>query len=93
MSPAPAARRSADATIATCSPPDAATDAEWFDVTAWQGGGLVVDRLERTGPGLYRTTEPIPVHGDWKTMIRLAQGQLADGAADLPAARRGDPGR
>jgi hypothetical protein len=52
-------------------PPDAAADAEWFDVTAWQGGGLVVAPLERTGPGLYRTTEPIPVHGNWKAMIRL----------------------
>ena len=52
-------------------PPDAAADAEWFDVTAWQGGGLVVAPLKRVGPGLYRTTEPIPVHGDWKAMIRL----------------------
>ncbi|HET8955038.1 MAG TPA: hypothetical protein VFN18_05205 [Solirubrobacterales bacterium] len=53
------------------SPPDAAADAEWFDVTAWQGGGLVVAPLERTGNGVYRTTEPIPVHGNWKAMIRL----------------------
>jgi hypothetical protein len=52
-------------------PPDAAADAEWFDVTAWQGGGLVVASLERTGPGLYRTTKPVPVHGNWKAMIRL----------------------
>jgi hypothetical protein len=55
-------------------PADAAADAEWFDVTAWQGGGLVVDRLERVGPGRYRTTEPIPVHGNWKTMVRLHEG-------------------
>ena len=52
-------------------PPDAAADAEWFDVTAWQGGGLVVAPLKRTGPGLYRTTEPVPVHGSWKAIIRL----------------------
>jgi hypothetical protein len=52
-------------------PPAAAADAEWFDVTAWQGGGLVVDRLERVGPGRYRTTEPIPVYGNWKAMVRL----------------------
>jgi hypothetical protein len=55
-------------------PIDAAEDAEWFDVTAWQGGGLVVDRLQRTGPGRYRTTMPIPVHGNWKTMVRLHRG-------------------
>jgi hypothetical protein len=56
------------------SPPDAAADAEWFDVTAWQGGGLVVEPLRRVAPGRYRTTDPVPVHGDWKTMIRLEHG-------------------
>jgi hypothetical protein len=62
--------REVEATV-RMNPPDAAADAEWFDVTAWQGGGLVVAPLDRTGPGLYRTTEPIPVHGNWKAMIRL----------------------
>jgi hypothetical protein len=52
-------------------PADAAADAKWFDITAWQGGGLVVDPLKRIGPGLYRTTEPIPVYGNWKAMVRL----------------------
>src|SRR5690606_18770338 len=37
-------------------PPSAANDAEWLTVTAWQGDGLVVDRLERLGEGVYRTT-------------------------------------
>lgn len=64
------AGREVEATV-RLDPPDAAADAEWFDVTAWQGGGLVVAPLERTGPGVYRTTEPIPVHGNWKAMIRL----------------------
>jgi hypothetical protein len=64
------AGREVEATV-RIDPPDAAADAEWFDVTAWQGGGLVVAPLERSGPGIYRTTEPIPVHGNWKAMIRL----------------------
>jgi len=64
------AGREVEATVKV-DPPDAAADADWFDVTAWQGGGLVVAPLERTGPGTYRTTEPIPVHGNWKAMIRL----------------------
>ena len=64
------AGREVEATV-RLDPPDAAADAEWFDVTAWQGGGLVVAPLERTGPGVYRTTEPIPVNGNWKAMIRL----------------------
>jgi hypothetical protein len=62
--------REVEATV-RMSPPDAAAGAEWFDVTAWQGGGLVVDPLRRVAPGVYRTTEPIPVHGNWKAMIRL----------------------
>jgi hypothetical protein len=56
------------------TPRDAAENANWFDVTAWQGGGLVVDPLERVAPGTYRTTEPIPADGNWKTMIRLHKG-------------------
>ncbi len=56
-------------------PASAAEDAEWFDVTAWQGGGLVISRLERTGRGRYQTTDPIPVSGNWKTMIRLHKGR------------------
>jgi uncharacterized membrane protein YeaQ/YmgE (transglycosylase-associated protein family) len=61
-------------------PPDAADDAEWLTATAWQGDGLVVDRLERVGEGLYRTTEPIPVHGNWKSMIRIQRGNAVDAA-------------
>ena len=61
-------------------PPDAADDAEWLTVTAWQGDGLVVDRLDRLREGVYRTTEPIPVHGNWKSMIRLQRGNAIDAA-------------
>ncbi len=57
------------------TPAGAAEDAEWLTVTAWQGGGLVVDRLRRTGPGRYETTRPIPAAGDWKAMVRLHRGR------------------
>ena len=59
----------------TVDPSRAAEDAEWVTATAWQGGGLVVDRLERLEPGRYRTTEPIPVHGEWKALIRVHRGR------------------
>ncbi|HET9592815.1 MAG TPA: hypothetical protein VFP17_07855 [Solirubrobacterales bacterium] len=65
--------REVEATI-RLHPSDAASGAEWFDVTAWQGGGLVVDPLEKVADGVYRTTEPIPVHGNWKTMVRFHKG-------------------
>jgi hypothetical protein len=55
-------------------PRDSVGDPEFMNVTAWQGGGSVVDPLEKVGPGLYRTTKPIPVHGGWKSTLRIQQG-------------------
>ena len=57
------------------SPSDAASSAQWLTVTAWQGGSLVVDRLQRVGDGVYRTTQPIPVYGKWKAMLRMENGR------------------
>jgi len=55
-------------------PASAADDASWVQLTSWQGGGLEVDRLKETGPGIYESTKPVPVHGDWKTILRLHEG-------------------
>jgi hypothetical protein len=60
-------------------PPEAAENAEWLNVTAWQGGGSVVAPLRKVGPGVYRTTEPIPVHGGWKAILRLHKGGAVQG--------------
>ena len=65
--------RAVNATIRV-SPASAAEDPAWLNVTAWQGGGSVLDPLERVGPGVYRTTKPIPVHDGWKAMLRLQRG-------------------
>ena len=67
---APPPERSVQATVRV-DPPSAARDADWLSAIAWQGGDLVVNDLEEMGPGVYRTTEPLPVHGNWKAMIRL----------------------
>lgn len=69
-------------------PADAAEDARWLNMTSWQGGGLVVNELEEVGAGRYRTTEPIPVHGDWKTTLRLQEGRSVLG---LPVYFPADP--
>ena len=76
-------------------PPSAVADANWLTITAWQGGGrLVVDRLRALGDGVYATTTPIPVSGDWKAMIRFQRGRdlaaipvamPADAAIPVPA--------
>jgi hypothetical protein len=52
-------------------PPDAAAHAKWLHAMAWQGGGSRLVELTELRPGTYRTTRPVPVHGDWKTMVRL----------------------
>ena len=56
-------------------PPSAAEDTEFATVTAWQGGGLAVEPLEPTGEaGTYATDKPVPVGGDWKTIVRVSRG-------------------
>jgi hypothetical protein len=67
------AERAVEATV-RLEPADGAEDARFLNVTAWQGGGSVVSELERAGRGVYRTTEPVPVYGGWKAMIRLHTG-------------------
>ncbi len=70
--------RTVDATV-RLDPASVGDDAYWLQAIAWQGGGLVVDPLERVGPGVYETTKPIPVHGTWKALIRLQSDNYVAG--------------
>jgi hypothetical protein len=56
-------------------PASAADHSDWLTMTAWQGGALQVDRLKKVGPGTWQTTQPIPVYGKWKAMLRLENGR------------------
>jgi hypothetical protein len=67
-------QRQAFATV-KLQPSDAAKDARWLQITAWQGGGKIVNQLERVGPGTYRSTQAIPLYGDWKATLRLQTGR------------------
>lgn len=85
-------------------PPDAAEDARWFNVLAWQGGGSRLEPLEEVAAGTYRTSHPVPVHGDWKALIRLHDGRSIEAvpiylphdeaipAEEVPATRRFERG-
>ena len=66
----PPPERTVEGTV-RLDPPDAAEDAEWLNITGWQGGGSIVDHLEEVDEGVYRTTQPIPVYGNWKVTLRL----------------------
>ena len=57
---------------------------DWVTILSWQGRmenqrGLVIDRLERVGPGHYRSTQPVPVWGSWKTLLRVQDGYTMTG--------------
>jgi hypothetical protein len=65
---------------ARLDPPDAAQNARWFVVTAWQGGSSVVGDMKKIGPGLYRASTPIPFGGPkWKSTLRLQRGRAVLG--------------
>jgi hypothetical protein len=55
-------------------PPDVANDAEFFNITAWQGDGSVVQEPVRVREGVYRFEDPVPAGGDWKTLLRMQKG-------------------
>ena len=70
------------------------TDPEWVTILAWQGGiandrGLAIDKLEKVGPGHYRSTKPLPVWGKWKTLLRVQDGHTMAG---VPIFLPADPG-
>ncbi|MDQ1713157.1 MAG: hypothetical protein QOE45_2607, partial [Frankiaceae bacterium] len=60
----------------TVDPPAAVEGADWFEVFAWQGGYLARSPLAEVAPGEWRTAKPVPVGGSWKTMVRVAKGNV-----------------
>jgi hypothetical protein len=71
--------RTVDATV-RIDPARAADDAFWISAIAWQGGDkLVLNDLEQVSPGVWRTSEPLPVHGTWKALIRLHRDNYVSG--------------
>jgi hypothetical protein len=53
----------------------------WVQLTAWQGGtddtkGVVTHRLKRTGENTWESTQPVPVGGNWKTLLRVQDGRM-----------------
>ncbi|TFV56323.1 hypothetical protein E4P42_19865 [Mycobacterium sp. PS03-16] len=77
------------------NPPDVVSDdPNWVAVLGWQGGlanerGQFIDILEQVGPGHYVSTEPMPVSGTWKTLLRVHDGRTL---AAVPIYLAGDPG-
>ncbi|MDP9068394.1 MAG: hypothetical protein M3N53_08645 [Actinomycetota bacterium] len=84
----------------TLEQPAVARGANWFEVLSWQGGAVEVTELNEVAPGRFRSARAVPVTGDWKTVVRLANDDVmlatgvylpADpeiGAAEVPVEPR-----
>lgn len=67
-------------------------DPSWLQVTAWQGAvknGLRVVPLVEQADGSWTSEDPVPVSGQWKTLLRLHDGRTL---AALPVYMAADPG-
>jgi hypothetical protein len=87
-------QRMVNADVQINPPTFVSDDPNWVSILGWQGHlqnqrGQVVDNLEKVGPGHYRTTQPVPVWGSWKTLLRLHDGTTL---AAVPIFLAGDPG-
>jgi hypothetical protein len=80
---------------ARINPPDFVSEhPNWVSILAWQGHlenqrGRVIDNLDKVGPGHYRSTQPVPVWGTWKTLLRVHDGKTLTAVPIFLAA---DPG-
>jgi NAD(P)-dependent dehydrogenase (short-subunit alcohol dehydrogenase family) len=68
--------------------PEVARDADWFEVFAWQGGSFHRSALRPVNATEWRTVDPVPVGGSWKTLVRLAKHDVLAG---VPVAMPADP--
>jgi hypothetical protein len=87
-------QRMANADVRINPPGFVSDNPNWVSILGWQGHienqrGEVVTNLEKLAPGHYRTTEPVPVWGTWKTLLRVHDGRTL---AAVPIYLAGDPG-
>jgi len=51
---------------------------------AWRGGGMIPHRMVKVADGTYRSADPLPMYGKWKSMIRLEQVLRREERTDVP---------
>jgi len=95
--PTPAGHGQVDLAV-RLDPADAARGNQWFEVISWQGRTpgrtRQLTQLREVGPGHYVAERPVPVGGNWKTMVRLAKGSHLEALPVYlpPAPQSGRPG-
>ena len=76
----PPPQRTANALV-RLTPPNSAKNARWLTLTSWQGGKTQVDRLKRVDSGVFRSSKPVALSPDSKTVLRLEKGSALQSAA------------
>ena len=95
--PTPAGHGQVDLAV-RLDPADGASGNQWFEVISWQGRTpgrtRQLTQLRQVGPGRYITERPVPVSGNWKTMVRLAKGSHLEALPVYlpPSPQSGRPG-
>jgi hypothetical protein len=82
------------------TPANAADHARWFQVSAWQGGGLVTSELHKISADTWTSDQAVPVGGHWKVVVHIQRGtdmiaipvflpkDAEIGKAEIPAVNR-----
>lgn len=78
--PSPPGQRMVSADVQLLPSDMVSDNPDWLTILSWQGRmnndrGLAIDRLAKVGPGHYRSTQPVPVWGEWKTLLRVQDGR------------------
>ncbi len=82
------ALRTARATV-RISPASAVSRPDYVEQLSWQGHAKsIVAVLHPIAPGVYRTAQPLPISGSWKSLIRMQQGRVR---GDVPVFMPADP--
>jgi hypothetical protein len=78
--PSQQGQRMVSADVQLSSPTMVSDHPDWLTILSWQGKmwnhrGLDIDHLKKVGPGHYVSTQPVPVWGEWKTLLRVQDGR------------------
>ncbi|MDO9353705.1 MAG: hypothetical protein Q7T55_08415 [Solirubrobacteraceae bacterium] len=57
------------------SDPAITKNPSWIYAMGWQGDGSYIDHLKQRADGSWATTQPVPLDGKWKTMVRVHSGK------------------
>ena len=77
------------AAVVRIDPASVVSKPDYVEQLSWQGHAKsIVAVLHPIAPGVYRTAKPLPISGNWKSLIRMQQGRVR---GDVPVFMPADP--